>query len=185
MDAYPHQLSGGMCQRVMIACAIACKPKLLIADEPTTALDVTIQAQILELLKNIQKNSGMALVLITHNLGIVTDIATRVAVMYAGQIVEIGDTRTVIDRPRHPYTAGLLRCLPDSAESVGVKSMLPSIGGMVPDLARRPTGCQFHPRCPEVQPDCRELEPPMVAKDKVYAKCLHPLTDEDRKGGPK
>lgn len=176
MEAFPHQLSGGMCQRIMIACAVACKPKLLIADEPTTALDVTIQAQILELLRDIQKKSGMALILITHNLGIVAEIASRIAVMYAGQVVESGPTRQIIEEPRHHYTAGLLRCLPDSAEKIGNKSVLPSISGMVPDLVHRPKGCQFHPRCQSAQPDCRELEPPMVAIEKQIAKCLHPIT---------
>jgi dipeptide transport system ATP-binding protein len=176
LSSYPHQLSGGMCQRVMIACAIACRPKLLIADEPTTALDVTIQAQILDLLKELQQSFGMAMILITHNLGLVSEMAKRIAVMYAGQIVETGPTAEVIHAPTHPYTAGLLECLPDSSRHIASKSPLPSIPGMVPDLVHRPTGCQLHPRCKFVQTNCRTTKPELRGEHSHSARCFYPLS---------
>jgi len=145
MDEYPHQMSGGMRQRVMIAMALSCQPKLLIADEPTTALDVTIQAQILELLRCLQKQTGMSLLLITHDLGVVAENADVVAVMYASRIVEYAPVEEVFDRPQHPYTAGLLRSVPRLGDP---GARLESIPGMVPSPARFPSGCKFHPRCP-------------------------------------
>jgi oligopeptide/dipeptide ABC transporter ATP-binding protein len=152
-------LSGGLRQRVMIAMALMCGPELMIADEPTTALDVTIQAQYLELLKEVQASAGVAVILVTHDFGIVAAIADRVAVMYAGRIVEMGSTLQVFDNPSHPYTRALLRCLPD----VGLKrEHLVEIGGQPPDLARLPQGCPFAPRCPDRQPICDETYPPTV-----------------------
>jgi oligopeptide/dipeptide ABC transporter ATP-binding protein len=162
VDEYPHQMSGGMRQRVMIAMALACKPSILIADEPTTALDVTIQAQILELLKHLQDVLGMAVLLITHDLGVVAETADRVAVMYAGQVVEYCDVNAAFKRTLHPYTAGLLDALP----RLGVKQeSLRVIPGNVPDPSRFPSGCRFHPRCPVAQQRCRESEPPVLTFD--------------------
>ncbi|MFZ9854027.1 MAG: ABC transporter ATP-binding protein [Limisphaerales bacterium] len=148
---YPHQLSGGMAQRVMIAMGLASQPRLLIADEPTTALDVTVQAQIIELLKRLQGELGMAILLITHNLGLVTDIGDRVAVMYAGRIVEEGPASEILTRPRHPYTRALLRSVPELGRAT---DRLASIPGTVPSLGQWPTGCRFAPRCPEARPEC-------------------------------
>ena len=153
---YPHQMSGGMQQRVMIAMAIATHPKLLIADEPTTALDVTIQAQILELLKELKSQLGMSILLITHNLGIVQDLAERVLVMYAGQIVESGPARQVLARPSHPYTRALLESVPALG---GAERRLQAIPGSVPQLGDWPSGCRFHPRCPIRRPDCSKAVP--------------------------
>jgi oligopeptide/dipeptide ABC transporter ATP-binding protein len=157
---YPHQLSGGMRQRVSSAIAMSCAPRLLIADEPTTSLDVTIQAQYLELLKQVQAQSGVAIILVTHDFGIVAANADRVAVMYAGKIVEMGSTEQVFDTPSHPYTQALLRCLP----SVELKrQQLVEIGGQPPDLTHLPPGCPFAPRCAKRQPVCTETYPPTVA----------------------
>ncbi|MBC7782350.1 MAG: ABC transporter ATP-binding protein, partial [Burkholderiales bacterium] len=158
LGEYPHQLSGGMRQRVMIAMALSCKPKLLIADEPTTALDVTIQAQILELLRKLQNEAGMAILLITHDLGVVAENADTVAVMYASRIVEVASVEPLFDRPQHPYTQGLLRSVPKLGQKVG---RLETIAGTVPSPARFPSGCKFHPRCPAMQGDtkCRDVEP--------------------------
>jgi oligopeptide/dipeptide ABC transporter ATP-binding protein len=154
---YPHQLSGGMQQRVMIAMALACNPALLVADEPTTALDVTIQAQILDLLKELKRKIGMSILLITHNLGIVGDIADNVAVMYAGRIVEYSPAQTLLQRPSHPYTIALMRSIPRLGQRA---SRLTSIAGNVPNPARLPAGCKFHPRCDRAQSDCtREPDP--------------------------
>jgi oligopeptide/dipeptide ABC transporter ATP-binding protein len=161
VDEYPHQLSGGLRQRVMIAMALACNPQLLIADEPTTALDVTIQAQILELIAKLQRELGMAVLLITHDLGVVAETARRVAVMYAGRIVEEGDVLDVFERPRHPYTAGLLRSRPRLDVPHG---RLVPIEGSVPDALHQPPGCAFHPRCPLAQERCKREEPPLVAE---------------------
>lgn len=155
---YPHQLSGGMRQRVMIAMAMSCKPSLIIADEPTTALDVTIQAQILELLKRLREEIGMTLILITHDLGVISEIAGDVVVMYAGRVVEQASTRDLLLSPLHPYTEGLLRCLP-SFDNNGRKKRLQAIPGMVPRLSDLPKGCKFCPRCPLVIEQCREEEP--------------------------
>ncbi|MEO6277193.1 ABC transporter ATP-binding protein [Roseateles sp.] len=151
MGAYPHQLSGGMNQRVMIAMAIACGPKLLIADEPTTALDVTIQAQIMALLLRLQREQGMGLIMITHDLAIVAEMAQRVAVMYAGQVVETGPVPGLFDAPRHPYTNALLAAIPEHNQGAKRLSALP---GIVPGAADRPVGCLLSPRCPRVQQRC-------------------------------
>lgn len=157
--AYPHELSGGMQQRVMIAMALASQPKLLVADEPTTALDVTIQAQVIDLLKHLQQQLGMAILLITHNLGIVGDLAHRVAVMYAGQIVETAAARDLLERPFHPYTRALLESVPDLEKEA---DRLTSVPGTVPQLGAFPTGCRFHPRCPCARPECSQAPPTRI-----------------------
>jgi oligopeptide/dipeptide ABC transporter ATP-binding protein len=186
VDEYPHQLSGGMRQRVMIAMALACRPKMLIADEPTTALDVTIQAQILELLERLQRELGMAVLLITHDLGVVAETADRVAVMYAGQVVEYCDVRTAFRQPLHPYTAGLQASLP----KLGVeRERLRVIPGNVPNPARFPRGCRFHPRCPVAIEGClrdpvlRELAPGHLVRcwraEEIAAGTLDPVPAED------
>jgi len=168
VDEYPHQMSGGMRQRVMIAMALACKPALLIADEPTTALDVTIQAQIIELLKELQQKFGMAVLLITHDLGVVAETADRVAVMYAGQVVEYCDVQSAFRRTRHPYTAGLLESLP----KLGIKQeSLRVIPGNVPNPTRFPQGCRFHPRCPVAEDRCRTQDPPIKAFGAHLSRC--------------
>jgi peptide/nickel transport system ATP-binding protein len=151
MREHPHRLSGGMQQRVMIAMALATQPKLLVADEPTTALDVTIQAQILELLLDLRRRTGMAILLITHNLGIVGDLADRVAVMYAGQIVELAPAKELLRRPLHPYTRALMRSVPELGHPV---PRLTTIPGIVPGPGRWPAGCRFAPRCPIAKPEC-------------------------------
>jgi len=156
---YPHQMSGGMQQRVMIAMALASQPKLLIADEPTTALDVTIQAQIIELLHELKRTLGMSILLITHNLGIVGDIADRVAVMYAGQMVESGPARELLTHPLHPYTRALMNSVPQLG---GTADRLTAIGGNVPQLGAFPGGCRFHPRCPKAQPACARESPELI-----------------------
>src|SRR6266851_8277695 len=157
---YPHQLSGGTRQRVSSAIAMSCVPRLLIADEPTTSLDVTIQAQYLDLLKEVQAQTGVAIILVTHDFGIVAANADRVAVMYAGRIVEMGSTLDVFNHPSHPYTRALLRCLPEAGPR---RHELVEIGGQPPDLARLPGGCPFAPRCPERLPVCDEAFPPTLA----------------------
>ena len=157
LDDYPHQLSGGMRQRVMIAMALACNPKLLIADEPTTALDVTIQAQILELLNDLRKQRDLAVLLITHDLGVVAEVADRVAVMYTGRIVEESPVDELFARPKHPYTEGLLRSVPKlTGEDVIKKERLETIEGVVPRPTDLPPGCHFAPRCPHRMPRCTE-----------------------------
>lgn len=167
--AYPHELSGGMQQRAMIAMALACRPRVLIADEPTTALDVTIQAQILELLVKLQAELGMAMLLITHNLGLVAGVAHRINVMYAGRIVEAGETVDVLTRPRHPYTAGLLKAVP---RLQGGDERLVGLEGTVPNPAGWPEGCRFAPRCPMRQPRCEAEDPPAnrIAEGR-YSRC--------------
>ena len=157
---YPHHLSGGMRQRVMIALALSCEPKLIIADEPTTALDVTIQAQILELMKDLTKRLGVALIVITHNLGVVARYADRVNVMYAGRIIESGNARQIYHHPRHPYTLGLLASVPRLDQPRGAR--LVPIEGQPPDLTRLDGGCSFRPRCRFVQPGCAEDRPPLA-----------------------
>jgi peptide/nickel transport system ATP-binding protein len=162
VDDYPHQLSGGMRQRVMIAMALACDPKLLIADEPTTALDVTIQAQILELLNELRKNRELAVLLITHDLGVVAEVADRVAVMYTGRIVEESPVTELFARPKHPYTEGLLRSVPKlTSATVARKERLETIEGTVPSPTELPPGCHFAPRCPYRMPRCTEEEIPL------------------------
>jgi oligopeptide/dipeptide ABC transporter ATP-binding protein len=153
---YPHQFSGGMKQRVMISMGLSCNPQLLIADEPTTALDVTIQAQILEQMKQIKEETGTSILLITHDLGVIGEMADRVAVMYAGNIVEYTDADTLFTAPKHPYTQGLLSCFPEAIER---QSELEPIEGTVPDLITPPLGCRFHPRCKQAMPICSEREP--------------------------
>jgi peptide/nickel transport system ATP-binding protein len=159
-DEYPHQMSGGMRQRVMIAMALACAPDLLIADEPTTALDVTVQAQILDLLRELQQQTGMAIILITHDLGVVAEMADEVAVMYAGRVVERGPAAAIFDDPQHPYTLGLLGSIPKIEEQRG---RLPAIEGTVPPPFDLPAGCRFHPRCVFAEPACMSDDPPLRA----------------------
>jgi oligopeptide/dipeptide ABC transporter ATP-binding protein len=163
VDSYPHQLSGGMRQRVMIAMALSCNPSLLIADEPTTALDVTIQAQILELMKELQGKIGMALLLITHDLGVVAEQADDVAIMYAGKIVERAATRAIFARPLHPYTRGLLNSLPGTGAKK--KKRLDAIPGVVPSPLHLPSGCRFRDRCPNAEAVCADAEPQLVEKE--------------------
>jgi dipeptide transport system ATP-binding protein len=177
LRAFPHQLSGGMNQRVMIAMAIACNPRLLIADEPTTALDVTIQAQILDLLLSLQRKRGMALILITHNMGVVAETAQRVSVMYAGQVVEERATAALFAGPQHPYTAALLAALPERSSG---ESRLATIPGMVPGLHDRPTGCLFNPRCRYATAHCRADEPALRAWQGGKVRCHYPLGDANR-----
>jgi len=156
LDEYPHQFSGGMRQRMMIAIALACRPTLLIADEPTTALDVTIQAQVLELIADIRREQGMSVVLITHDLGVVAEFCDRIAVMYAGQVVETGPTRDVIGRPAHPYTQGLLGSIPRLSHP---DERIRPIGGQVPELIDLPAGCRFQGRCEFAEPACEAFQP--------------------------
>jgi dipeptide transport system ATP-binding protein len=172
LKIYPHQMSGGMNQRVMIAMAIACNPKLLIADEPTTALDVTIQAQILDLLRSLQKERGMALVLITHNMGVVSEMAQRVAVMYAGQIMEEQPADALFATPQHPYTEALMAALPERSDGL---TRLATIAGMVPGLYDRPTGCLFAPRCSYAVDSCRAQRPQLQARHQGMVRCQFPL----------
>jgi dipeptide transport system ATP-binding protein len=171
LDSFPHQLSGGMCQRVMIAMAIACNPKLLIADEPTTALDVTIQAQILDLLVSLSRDRNMAMVLITHDMGVVAETAQRVMVMYASQQVEEQSAERLFEQPRHPYTAALLEALPERASG----KRLNTIPGVVPGIADRPSGCVFNPRCGFVQERCRVEQPKLEAKLGARVRCHFPI----------
>ncbi len=168
LASYPHQLSGGMNQRVMIAMAIACQPRLLIADEPTTALDVTIQAQVMDLLARLQREQGLSLLLITHDLAVVSEMAQRVAVMYAGQVVETAPVDTLFEQARHPYTAALLAALPE--HNVGARR-LQALPGIVPGQHDRPAGCLLAPRCAHVQARCRAERPPLA--DGV--RCFFPL----------
>jgi dipeptide transport system ATP-binding protein len=174
LSAFPHQLSGGMSQRVMIAMAIACNPKLLIADEPTTALDVTIQAQILDLLVTLREKTGMALVLITHDMGVVAETAERVVVQYAGQQVERQSVRDLFRTPRHPYTAALLSALPDRAGG----ARLSAIPGVVPGIFDKPSGCLFNPRCSRADDRCRTTIPPRQGPDLGEALCHYPVKAE-------
>jgi len=173
--AYPHQFSGGMRQRVMIAIALACNPKVLIADEPTTALDVTIQAQILDLMVGLNRDFGTAIILITHDLGVVAEVCQRVIVMYAGRIVEQGPAGKLFPNPQHPYTNGLLKSVPRLGH--GVKERLAPIGGLPPDLLAPPKGCRFRPRCPRAQPKCEETPPLMETAPGQFAACWFPGPD--------
>ena len=177
LDDYPHQLSGGMRQRVMIAIALSCDPELLIADEPTTALDVTIQAQIMELLASLQKRLGLAILLITHDLGVVAEFCKRVIVMYTGRIVEEAPVNDLFANPAHPYTRGLLKSLP-TRNSEGQR--LATIEGMVPSISNLPPGCKFNPRCPDVMPICLDNEPArMVVAPRHDARCYLHGNDAD------
>ena len=175
LKAFPHQLSGGMSQRVMIAMALACRPKLLIADEPTTALDVTIQAQILELLLDLQRETGMALVLITHDMGVVAETARRVSVQYAGQKVEEQAVGPLFADPHHPYTAALLAALPERADAHGEGRRLPTIPGVVPGQFDRPPACLFEPRCAFADERCRTVVPVPAPPELGRARCHYPL----------
>jgi len=173
-DAYPHQLSGGMRQRVMIAMALACDPELLIADEPTTALDVTVQAQILELLRGLQRSRRMSMALITHDLGVVAETCDEVAVMYAGRVVERAPVRDLFRRPAHPYTAGLLRSIPRL--EAGRAQKLWAIPGSVPALGAWPSGCRFRDRCDRATEICAQVDPPLeVKRSGQLAACHHPV----------
>jgi oligopeptide/dipeptide ABC transporter ATP-binding protein len=172
LDNYPHQFSGGMRQRVMIAMAMACQPKLLIADEPTTALDVTIQAQILDLIMRLNQEFGTAVILITHDLGVVAELCRRVLVLYAGQIIENAPTDVLYSRPNHPYTAGLMRSVPRLGPDV--KQRLVSIRGMPPDLVHPPDGCRFRPRCSRAQIECREQPELVSVEDDHRVACFFP-----------
>lgn len=172
---YPHQLSGGMRQRVMIAMAISCHPELLIADEPTTALDVTIQAQILDLMRNLQKQEGMGMILITHDLGVVAEMCDEVAVMYAGQIIEYGDVKSLFKNPKHPYTRGLLDSIPHF-ESGQRMTRLNTIPGMVPSLTQLPKGCRFQDRCAKAQPQCLQQSPTLTSGSSHRVACYYPLS---------
>ena len=168
-SSYPHELSGGMRQRVMIAMALACRPQLLIADEPTTALDVTIQAQILELIKELKRQTNMAVLLITHDLGVIAEMAELVAVMYAGRIVERADVVTLFEEPKHPYTQGLLSSIPTL--NTPKHQRLNVISGSVPNMLRLPPGCRFAPRCPYLMTRCREQEPSLIDVGASRAAC--------------
>ena len=168
IDHYPHQFSGGMRQRVVIALALAAEPKLIVADEPTTALDVSIQAQIISLLKNICKNRGAAVMLITHDMGVIAETCDRVAVMYAGRIVEIGPVHEVINHPAHPYTAGLMASIPDITQD---REYLNQIDGAMPRLNAIPTGCAFNPRCPKVFDRCKIDRPELANAGATRAAC--------------
>lgn len=169
-DDYPHQFSGGMKQRVVIAIALSCNPKLLIADEPTTALDVTIQAQVLELMKELKKKYGTSMILITHDLGVVADICDKVAIMYAGQIVEYGNLEDIFNEYRHPYTEGLFNSIPDIDSD---QDMLKVIDGMTPDPTNLPEGCAFHPRCPYAMEECFQRCPELkVIENTHYVRCF-------------
>ncbi len=170
LDDYPHQMSGGQRQRVMIAIALACNPKLLIADEPTTALDVTIQAQILDLLMDLRDEFRMAIMIITHNMGVIAETADRVLVMYAGRVIEEAPVARVFDHPVHPYTRGLLECVPSITED---RARLIAIPGTLPDPARRPPGCRYSVRCRYAQPSCSEALPPLILEEADHwAACL-------------
>jgi oligopeptide/dipeptide ABC transporter ATP-binding protein len=171
MKDFPHEFSGGMRQRIMIAMALACNPQLLIADEPTTALDVTIQAQVLELMKELRAKIGTSILLITHDLGVIAEMCNKVAVMYAGQIVEYADVHSIFKRPTHPYTIGLLKSLPGL--NVGLGKKLYSIEGVVPDMINVPSGCRFHPRCKEAMDRCRSEVPLFYSvKSGHYTRCF-------------
>jgi peptide/nickel transport system ATP-binding protein len=171
LDAYPHEMSGGMRQRAMIALALACRPKVLLADEPTTALDATVQIQILLLLRDLQRELGLSIIFVTHDLGAAVEVADRIAVMYAGRIVEEGSARDLIRNPRHPYTIGLLKSRAEGALAKG--SRLDAIPGSPPDLARLPPGCPFAPRCPLAVEPCRATRPPPVGIGQGHAaRCI-------------
>ena len=172
LSDYPHQMSGGMRQRVMIAMALACNPKLMIADEPTTALDVTIQAQILDLMNKLKDETGASILFITHDLGVIAEMAQNVAVMYAGKIVEYTDVKTIYANPKNPYTIGLLQSIPVLGRETK-EDRLKTISGVVPSLLNLPTGCLYNDRCPDVFSDCHQVEPEMypVAKNH-FVRCL-------------
>jgi peptide/nickel transport system ATP-binding protein len=178
VDEYPHQLSGGMRQRVMIAMALSCNPELLIADEPTTALDVTIQAQVLELIRKLQREFHASMILITHDLGVVAETCDDVAVMYAGKIVEYGSVEDIFYRPKHRYTKGLLDSIPHF-ETGHRRTRLETIPGLVPSMFQLPPGCRFSERCKAAQDDCRKAQPELMPfSGKHFAACIHPVQEE-------
>ncbi|MEK5639835.1 MULTISPECIES: ABC transporter ATP-binding protein [Paenibacillus] len=177
---YPHELSGGMCQRVVIAVALACKPELLIADEPTTALDVTVQAQILDLLMKLKEELGMAILLITHDMGVAAEVADHIAVMYAGSIVEQGTVEEIFSNPSHPYTVGLLQSIPGFEGKRG--NELYTIKGTIPGLGNLPKGCRFNPRCPHVMDKCRQVEPGDIQIGEEHSTKCWLYEDKDRNG---
>jgi peptide/nickel transport system ATP-binding protein/oligopeptide transport system ATP-binding protein len=172
LDDYPHQMSGGMRQRVMIAMALACNPKMMIADEPTTALDVTIQAQILDLMNKLKDETGAAILFITHDLGVIAEMAQNVAVMYAGRVMEYTDVKTIFNNPKNPYTVGLLESIPVLGREQA-QERLQTISGVVPSLFNLPSGCLFSDRCPDVFADCRKVRPEMYpAGNNHFVRCL-------------
>ncbi len=176
---YPHQLSGGMRQRIMIAMALACGPRLLIADEPTTALDVTVQAQIFDLLKNLQEKNNTSIILITHDMGVISQMSDYVAVMYAGRIIETGRTEDILSNPQHPYTRGLISCVPHLEENPGdERQPLMEIPGVVPPLTQLGKGCAFAPRCNEKMPQCETAKPAMVQCNKTHMAACVALLEE-------
>ncbi|MGD7732983.1 ABC transporter ATP-binding protein [Propionibacteriaceae bacterium G57] len=178
LNSFPHQLSGGMCQRVMIASALSSAPRLLIADEPTTALDVTIQAQILDLIDRLREENDMSVLLVTHDMGVAADLADRVVVMYAGRVVEDSSPRDIFTAAQHPYTEGLLGCIPPMT---GQRlEILPAIPGSVPDPAKLPGGCAFNPRCAFASDRCRTDDPPLLKLGGTHAACWHPRHAEDQ-----
>lgn len=179
LSAYPHELSGGMSQRVMIAMAMACRPKVLIADEPTTALDVTIQKQILNLMNDLRKKKGMSLILISHDLGVIAQNSDRMLVMYAGEVVESGFSKDVILKPNHPYTKSLLNCLPGRYFNLEDDFRLPTIPGIVPNLLSRPSGCQLEPRCYKKKTNCSEQKIAIreMGSSQKLVRCLYPEGD--------
>jgi oligopeptide/dipeptide ABC transporter ATP-binding protein len=180
LRSYPHELSGGMCQRVMIASAISSEPALLIADEPTTALDVTVQAQILELIDRLRTEHGMAVLLVTHDMGVAAEVADRVVIMYSGHVVEEASPYDAFFDARHPYTDGLLACIPPMS---GERGLLPVIPGMVPDPAHRPSGCPFNPRCARADDRCRTDDPPLAVEGGRRFACWHPRGGEEPQPG--
>ncbi|MEE8158950.1 MAG: ABC transporter ATP-binding protein, partial [Dehalococcoidia bacterium] len=171
-DRYPHELSGGMRQRAVIAMALSCEPDVIIADEPTTALDVIVQDRILRELKEIQRNLNMSLIYITHDIGVVAEVTDRIGVMYAGRLVELGDTRGIFNNPIHPYTAALMSAFPSIR---GEKRPLSVLAGEPPNLIDPPKGCRFHPRCPRATEVCSQEEPPIVSRGEHWAACWNPL----------
>ena len=176
VDSYPHEFSGGMRQRVVIALALCAEPSLIIADEPTTALDVSVQAQIIALLKKLCRERGTAVMLITHDMGVIAEAADRVAVMYAGQLAELGPVRDVLAAPIHPYTDGLMGSPPLASRG---KDRLHQIPGAMPRLDALPQGCAFHPRCPRTQGDCKQDPGPRIEDGAGRAACFHPITREE------
>jgi peptide/nickel transport system ATP-binding protein len=175
MDQYPHEFSGGMRQRVVIALALAAEPRLVVADEPTTALDVSVQAQVIALLRQVTEAHGASVMLITHDMGVIAETCDRVAVMYAGRLVEVGPVQEVIHRPAHPYTAGLMASIPDLEDT---RSRLAQIDGAMPRLDAIPSGCAFHPRCPRATARCRDERPELAYVGRTRAACWWPLVEE-------
>ena len=180
MDNYPHQFSGGMRQRVVIALALSADPKLIIADEPTTALDVSVQAQIIELLKKLCEENGTAVILVTHDMGVIAETADRVAVMYAGQIVEQASVYDLFQKPLHPYTEGLINSTIRLGDG---RRRLPTIAGTVPPISKMVAGCRFHPRCPYATPACRESAPPVIEAEGRMVRCIRYAQEQKQEGG--